>query len=149
MTDEEIRGLTAERDALREEADWVRKKLDLPADTPLFAGAGKTLAGTLHVLCSHAHGYETYIAAHKCNDKQGEIARLTVEIDRLRADYAGGDMEAQALSWVAVYRECERLGILADTWGDTTRTGQGRVIAFLRHLAARAGVRLERPPAQG
>jgi hypothetical protein len=78
------RRVVEERDRLQEEAAWVRAKLGLPADTPANSGKQEaTLYGTLHVLCSHAHGYETYIKAFKCDDKQGEIARLAVERDRL------------------------------------------------------------------
>lgn len=68
----------AELARLREESLWIRKKLNLPADTPFVSGAGPTLAGSMHVVCDHAHGYMTYITAYRCNDKQGEIARLTV-----------------------------------------------------------------------
>jgi hypothetical protein len=71
---------------LGEEAAWVRKKLGLPEDTPFVSGNGPTLAGMMHVVCSHAHGYETYIKAYKCDDKQGEIARLTVEVAALREE---------------------------------------------------------------
>jgi hypothetical protein len=75
-----------ERDlaAAQEEMAWIRKKLKLPEDAKMFVGQ-PTIAGALHVICSHAHGYETYITSFKCDDKQGEIARLTVELDRLRA----------------------------------------------------------------
>lgn len=74
--------LQGDRDAeelqrLRYEATWIREKLELPADCELLTGQ-TTLAGTMHVLCSNAHGFKTYIESHKCEDKQGEIARLTV-----------------------------------------------------------------------
>jgi hypothetical protein len=64
---------------------WIRRKLGLAPDTPMFHGGGPTIAGTLHVLCSDAHGMQAYIRAYKCDDKQGEIARLTVEVRELRA----------------------------------------------------------------
>lgn len=80
-----LHNLSVHAQRLQEEASWVRRKLALPEHTPLFTGGGTTLAGTLHVVCSHAHGYQTYIKAYKCNDKQGEIARLTVENARLLA----------------------------------------------------------------
>lgn len=67
---------------LEEEAEWVRKKLELPEDTKTFTG-DISLAGSLHVLCSHAHGYDKYITSYKCDDKQGEIARLTVKVQEL------------------------------------------------------------------
>ena len=72
---------------LREEADWIRDKLKLPRDAKLFAGE-KCVAGRLHVVCAHADGYERYIQGCKCsecNDKDGEMARLSVEIERLQA----------------------------------------------------------------
>lgn len=62
------------------EAKWVRRKLDLPDDTEFISGQGKTLAGAMHVVCADAFGMLTYIRANKCDDKQGEIARLTVDL---------------------------------------------------------------------
>lgn len=60
------------------ESRWIRRKLELPAN----ASTGD-LQGQMHVVCSHAHGYMTYIKAFKCDDKQGEIARLTVAVREL------------------------------------------------------------------
>jgi hypothetical protein len=60
---------------------WIRKKLGLPEDAQMFRGSD-TIAGKLHNLCFDAHGYQTYIVAYKCDDKQGEIARLTVRAER-------------------------------------------------------------------
>jgi hypothetical protein len=77
--------LQAECDKLREESQWIRTKLELPPDTPFVSGGGDTLAGAMHVVCDYAHGYLTYIAAYKCNDKQGEIARLTVALNEANA----------------------------------------------------------------
>jgi hypothetical protein len=37
----------------------------------------------MHIVCSHAYGYETYIKAYRCDDKQGEIARQAVRIGEL------------------------------------------------------------------
>lgn len=65
------------------ESRWIREKLNLPADATT-----SNVQGLMHVVCAHAHGYEAYIAAYKCNDKQGEIARLTVEVAELRAELA-------------------------------------------------------------
>lgn len=58
--------------------NWIRAKLKLPAESQMFSGE-HTIAGALHVMAAHAHGYTTYIESYKCDDKQGEIARLTVE----------------------------------------------------------------------
>jgi hypothetical protein len=66
---------------LREALAWIRQKLDLPENVEMFAG-GDSIAGKLHNLCFDAHGYQTYIVAFKCDDKQGEIARLTVRAER-------------------------------------------------------------------
>lgn len=73
----EIHRLEAELAGLREEALWIRRKLELPDDTEFLSGK-QSLAGQMHVVCSDAFGYRTYIKAYKCDDKQGEIARLTV-----------------------------------------------------------------------
>ncbi len=64
-----------ELESQRYEARWIRAKLDLPEDCELLSGE-TSLAGTMHVLCSDAYGFREYIKSHKCDDKQGEIARL-------------------------------------------------------------------------
>lgn len=61
---------------------WIRKKLRLPEDAQMFSGQ-ETIAGRLHVWDSHQHGYMKYIEAYKCDDKQGEIARLSVRVREL------------------------------------------------------------------
>jgi hypothetical protein len=73
MSDRKIEQLTME-------AQWVRVKLGLAIDTPFNEGEGAMLTIALHQLTSEAHGYRAYIAAYKCDDKQGEIARLTVAL---------------------------------------------------------------------
>ncbi len=78
MTDE-----TLNREALV----WIRKKLELPKDAEMFTGQD-TIAGRLHVLCHQARGYVAYIEAFKCDDKQGEIARLTVRAEQAEAALA-------------------------------------------------------------
>lgn len=65
------------------EARWIRKKLNLPAD----AKTG-VVQGAMHVQESHAHGYEAYITAYRCDDKQGEIARQSVTIEEQAAEIA-------------------------------------------------------------
>ena len=60
------------------EARWIREKLELPA-----ACSTGDLQGEMHVICSRAFGYQKYIVAYKCDDKQGEIARLTVRCREL------------------------------------------------------------------
>jgi hypothetical protein len=69
---------------LREEARWVRAKLGLPKDAPFARGRGATLCGKLHVLEDQARVYTRYIAAGKCDDKSGEIARQSAEIIHLQ-----------------------------------------------------------------
>lgn len=64
---------------------WIRKKIGVPPDAEMFTGQ-ETIAGRLHVICSNSHGYLTYIVAYKCDDKQGEIARLTVAKEAAEAD---------------------------------------------------------------
>lgn len=70
---------------------WIRKKLDLPEDAGMFTAGG--IAGKLHNLCFDAHGFQTYILAYKCDDKQGEIARLTVRAERAEALIAASEEE--------------------------------------------------------
>lgn len=87
----EVPFLFEEIERLRERADafdWVLSKIRnvWKGYKPPTDGRSDIhdVMGSMHVLESHAHGYETYIAAFKCDDKQGEIARLTVEINQLR-----------------------------------------------------------------
>jgi hypothetical protein len=61
---------------------WIRRKLGLPPDADMFSG-DHTIAGMLHVWDSRQHGYQTYIEVHKCEDKQGEIARQAKRIMEL------------------------------------------------------------------
>lgn len=79
----ELKDQGAELKQRREEAEWIRIKLGLPADT-----STSDLYGKMHVICSHAYGYEMYIVAHKCDDKQGEIARQSVRIQELEHELA-------------------------------------------------------------
>lgn len=65
------------------EARWVRKKLNLPLDAKT-----SVVQGAMHVQESHAHGYEAYITAYRCDDKQGEIARQSVTIEEQAAEIA-------------------------------------------------------------
>lgn len=60
------------------ESRWVREKLKLPPD----AKTGD-VQGMLHVWDASQHGMTAYIAAYKCNDKQGEIARLAAKVREL------------------------------------------------------------------
>lgn len=85
---QQIDRLKAEVERLKKESAWVRKKLDLPEDTPFVSGNSDTLAGAMHVVCAHAHGYITYIEAYRCDDKQGEIARLTVRAEAAESELA-------------------------------------------------------------
>ncbi len=73
------KGFTADLESQLAERDkgmrWIRQKLKLPD------GVGMDdVYGEMHVMESHAHGYMTYIEAGKCDDKSGEIARLTVQL---------------------------------------------------------------------
>lgn len=77
----------AELTQARADLAWIRKKLGLPTDAQMFQG-DQTIAGTLHVICSHAHGWTKYIQAYKCNDKDGEIARQAVRIGELATEVA-------------------------------------------------------------
>lgn len=86
--------LQAENAALKEqlseankERAWVRRKLDIPEDTGFLSGE-VTLAGTMHNVCAHAAGYDKYVESYKCDDKQGEIARLTVTCNALKEQVA-------------------------------------------------------------
>ena len=76
------------------ERAWVRRKLEIPEDTGFLSG-DVTLAGTMHNVWSGYRGYHKYIAAEKCDDKMGKIARQSVEIDSLKEQVA--QLEAEVL----------------------------------------------------
>lgn len=71
------------------------------------------------------------VQATRGHDRSDEI-RLQAEVDRLRDDYPGGDQEAQALAWSAVYKRCRDLG-MPNFYKATGREG---VLAFISERAA-------------
>ena len=76
------------------ERAWVRRKLEIPEDTGFLSG-DVTLAGTMHNVWSGYRGYHKYIAAEKCDDKMGKIARQSVEIDSLKEQVAQLELEKE------------------------------------------------------
>lgn len=111
----ELAAEKAEAGRLHDAWDWIRNKLGLPENA-----TDSDIYGEMHVLEAHAHGYETYIQAHKCDDKQGEIARLTVRVGELEAEIAACRDEverwqqlarAQSQAIQAAKAECERLRV--------------------------------------
>lgn len=79
---ETLLAIAARLRELDEEAEWVRRKLKLPPETTLLT-TRPSLAGELHVVCADRHGMEAYTRAYKCDDKQGEIARLVAKNEAL------------------------------------------------------------------
>ena len=61
-----------------------------------------------------------------------ECERLRAENERLRADYPGGDQEAQALAWSAVYRKCRESGMP----NFYKESGRESVLAYISELVA-------------
>lgn len=59
---------------------WILKKWDIPEDATEIQ-----ILGAMNVAHSDAHGFRTYIVSHRCEDKQGEIARQTVRADKAEA----------------------------------------------------------------
>lgn len=93
------------------ERAWVRRKLEIPEDTGFLSG-DVTLAGTMHNVWSGYRGYHNYIAAEKCDDKMGKIARQSVEIDSLKEQVAQLEAEVMRLrnaleTFIAEHEECE------------------------------------------
>lgn len=91
-----ITTLERELDQMRKDWNWVCRKIGVPEDSKLLSG-DQTVAGQLHVLCSHAHGYKTYIEAFKCDDTQGTIARLTVKLAEAQEAFCALRDDAQQL----------------------------------------------------
>ena len=87
---------------------WVLRKIqNWKGYTPPTDGRDsiREVYGNMHVMEAHAHGYETYIAANQCDDKQGVIARQYVRIGQLETDLAA------ARTTIATYRS--RYGCLS------------------------------------
>ena len=80
---ERAKQLEAELARLTHETQWVRKKIGV-SESAIVGD----VQGSLHVLCSNAHGMTEYINAGKCDDKEGKIARQAVEIANLNAELA-------------------------------------------------------------
>lgn len=78
--DRKVKELEAQIETSNSERAWIRQKLGLPEDSPFLSGECNTLAAAMHVVCAYAQGYERYVASHKCDDKEGQIARLTVAL---------------------------------------------------------------------
>jgi hypothetical protein len=72
---EKMRNRIAE---MEDERKWIREKLKLADDANKYGVFAK-----LHILTAHANGYERYIEAGKCDEKEGEIARQSVRIAEL------------------------------------------------------------------
>ena len=72
-----------------------------------------------------------------------ERARLADEVERLTANYPGGDQGAQARSWSAVWKALESAGMLS--YLCPSMLGRDRAVGFIGHLAAeRERLRAER-----
>ena len=92
---------------------WIRRKLGLPDSAQMFTG-DPNIAGTLHIWDYKQHGYETYITAYRCEEKQGEIARQAAEIRRLTLE-----LDAIKATEVARIKHVNRLA----TWASQDPTG--------------------------
>ena len=86
------------------ERAWVRRKLEIPEDTGFLSG-DVTLAGTMHNVWSGYRGYHNYIAAEKCDDNMGKIARQSVEIDALELEVVW--LRNAFETFIAEHEECE------------------------------------------
>lgn len=58
---------------------WVKAKLGLPRNASI-----QDIQGEMHILKHKSDGFTAYIESYKCDDKQGEIARLTKELEQCR-----------------------------------------------------------------
>lgn len=58
---------------------WVKKKLGLNE-----SASDSDVYGAMHVWDHRQQGYTKYIESYRCEDKQGEIARLSKEVAELR-----------------------------------------------------------------
>lgn len=72
--------------------------------------------------------------ADRTEAAEAEAARLRDEVSRLTANYTGGDQDAQARAWYAVWKALETAGMLSFV-GSSLR-GRGRACEFVAHLAA-------------
>lgn len=67
---------------------WVLRKIRETWDGyhPPVDGRGEVqeVQGNMHVLVSHAHGYEAYIETGRCEEKGAIIAKLTAALSMVR-----------------------------------------------------------------
>ena len=103
----------------------------------MFAGEN-TIAGRLHNCDAWQHGYNTYIKAYKCDDKQGEIARLTV-----RAEAAEGKAKAlrEALELIikrAIDEYAKYSGLPREEYEENAIWGPGTLVGIARAALASA-----------
>ncbi len=73
-----------------------------------------------------------------------KLAAAERELERLKKDYPGGDTEAQAMSWSAVYRACEKVGLLSFLGSRIRQSSRDRVIEFIEHLAGVRNQQIQR-----
>jgi len=94
-------------------------------------------------LCPVCGGPEHPIARHRhenlteCRDRlAARVVELEADLERLKADYIGGDQESQAMAWSAVYRALEKAGLLSFLPTPLMCPGRDRAVQFVAHLAA-------------
>lgn len=68
------------------------------------------------------------------DDLRQRAETAEAELARLKLDYPGGDRDAQAMAWVAVWRALEDVGLLS--FLEPEGTGRARAVAFIKHMAA-------------
>jgi len=112
------------------EARWIREKLNLPADCK-----SSVVQGAMHVQESHAHGYEAYITAYRCDDKQGEIARQSVTIEEQAAEIAAlrarlGRFDSMKIANLEVENAKLRTRLLTAAGDDLCRLSQEEIKAY-------------------
>jgi hypothetical protein len=137
-----IDGIISEAEQKRINTDTRLHLGDFPLDTKWVA----VNPGCAPVELANPDADFAYIVA-ACNAVPGLIQRLQAaedENERLKQCDVGGDMEAQALAWLDVYRELRAAGI--ESFFCENFSGRGRAIAFIRHLAERAALT---PPTKG
>lgn len=78
-----IDSLTARAEDAESEGKWIRTKLKLPEDAPMFSG--NSVAGQMHIVWHQSEAYKFYIESGKCDDKSGEIARQSLRASTAEA----------------------------------------------------------------
>jgi hypothetical protein len=87
----------------KETLGWVKNKIALTLNRPIETRPD--VYGAMRVLCSERDGYDRYVKAYRCDDKQGMIANLSVALQQAINQLEALGQDCAALT--ATLTECD------------------------------------------